>query len=500
MSYTRLFSLEENLYTPGSPVVIAAGALLKDSRTENVLAQLKLRNIGDKKITSVRVRLTTFDSLDRPLGEPVEKQYLDLAAGRNSEFGQKVPIPLPDNTIRSFRAAVVEVWFEDKTVWTGDGEAVWSSICGRAHAERQNIDMDAPADCQDEGAVEEQCITAEKKAEAECLAAKKVRKIAVIVIAAIVVCITVFLVITKVITPAAKYNEAASLMDSGKYEEAITAFEALDGYKDSDAQIDVCETAILDEEYAAAVALLDAGEYEEAITAFEALNGYKDSDAQIDACEKAILDAMAYRAEWTTIGNVVTFGTYEQDNNTSNGKEAIEWIVLDVDGDDVLVISECALDVQPYDEGGRGVTWETCTLRAWLNGTFYNAAFSAAEQSQIQTTTVTADKNPEYSTSAGNDTQDRVFLLSVMEAEEYFTSNNNRRCVLTDYTIAQGAYTSGSYSVGGAATCCWWLRSPGCISGLAAYVFYFGSFVYFGGALGDVGICVRPALWIHLDS
>ena len=79
--YTRLFALEENLYSDGSPVVISAGALLKDNQTGAVLAQLKIRNIGGKTIKAAAVRITCFDTVGKPLEGTAEKEYLDLAAG-----------------------------------------------------------------------------------------------------------------------------------------------------------------------------------------------------------------------------------------------------------------------------------------------------------------------------------------------------------------------------------------------------------------------------------
>ena len=85
--YSRLFALPENLYISGSPVVIAAGALLKDNQTGKVIAQLKLRNIGDKTIKAATVSIMPFDTVGNPLGEPIQYQYLDLIARRDNDFG-----------------------------------------------------------------------------------------------------------------------------------------------------------------------------------------------------------------------------------------------------------------------------------------------------------------------------------------------------------------------------------------------------------------------------
>ena len=119
--YSRLFTLPENLYTEGSPVIIAAGALLKDNQTGKVLAQLKLRSITEKDIQAVEVRLNLFDTAGSPIGEPVMFDYLDLRAIRDTDFGQKTPVMVPESKARSYTAAVTEVVFSDKSTWTADG-------------------------------------------------------------------------------------------------------------------------------------------------------------------------------------------------------------------------------------------------------------------------------------------------------------------------------------------------------------------------------------------
>ena len=129
-----------------------------------------------------------------------------------------------------------------------------------------------------------------------------------------------------------------------------------------------------------------------------------------------------------------------------------------------------------------------------MNGTFVNNAFSTDEKSYIQSTTVTADKNPSYSTSPGNNTTDKVFLLSINEVNKYFGSDSARQCQGTAYCYAQGAYNVSN------GNCWWWLRSPGCDSDRAAAVDRDGSVYYLGDAVDDDYDAVRPALWIDLGS
>lgn len=188
------------------------------------------------------------------------------------------------------------------------------------------------------------------------------------------------------------------------------------------------------------------------------------------------------------------FGEYEQDNNTANGKEDIEWLVLEVKDGKALVISKYALDCKQYNTSNMDVTWETCTLRRWLNNDFINASFSAEEKAIIPTVTVSADKNPEYRTNPGNATQDQVFLLSITEANKYFSSDSTRQCEPTDFAVANGAWEDGS------GNCWWWLRSPGWFQDLAAYVDSVGDVDELGDFVDNDNNAVRPALWIDLNS
>lgn len=245
--------------------------------------------------------------------------------------------------------------------------------------------------------------------------------------------------------------------------------------------------------YNKAVALIDEGSVVEAYEAFMSLGKYKDS------ADKASSIYDSYKLEklkHIEVGDTIFFGSYEQDNDKENGNEDIEWLVLEIEDGKALLISKYALDCQPYNTVYENVTWETCSLRKWLNEMFILNAFGVEEQAQIQSTSVSADKNPEYSTDPGNSTTDKVFLLSVTEVKKYFSSDEDRKCEATDYAIAQGA----SYSREKKPTCCWWLRSPG-YNQYTAEDIYGNGFVISGG--NDVNydnVCVRPAMWVNVNS
>ena len=193
------------------------------------------------------------------------------------------------------------------------------------------------------------------------------------------------------------------------------------------------------------------------------------------------------------VGDTVTYGTYEQDGDYDNGKEAIEWIVLDKQDGKLLLVSRYALEGTSYNYDVYGpMTWEKCSLRKWLNTGFMKEAFTQKEIKHIPTMRVSADKNPEYDTDPGNDTEDQVFLLSISEAEKYFKTGDERRCKPTEYARIMGAYNHDGY-------CFWWLRSPGDSGVSATEVEGDGSVDYYGGHVGS-SYAVRPALWVDLES
>ncbi len=207
------------------------------------------------------------------------------------------------------------------------------------------------------------------------------------------------------------------------------------------------------------------------------------------------------------VGDYVTFGTYEQDNNLGNGAEAIEWLVLDKQDGKVLLLSKYALDAKPYNETDTAVTWENCTLRSWLNSEFYRTAFSEKERSAIAETLVRNADNPMYGTEGGNDTRDKVFLLSIGEATTYFDSDPDacdpaRRAKVTEYAKAQGGFAYSEAEDGWYGTTEydgngeWWLRSPGVDSGSVAGVNYYGYVGRYGGDVDYGSYVVRPALWM----
>ena len=198
------------------------------------------------------------------------------------------------------------------------------------------------------------------------------------------------------------------------------------------------------------------------------------------------------------LGEVITFGKFEQDYDPGNGPEDIEWIVLDRKSNgDTLVISKDALEGLPFNKIFQIATpWESSSLREWLNCDFYNEAFTDNEKAQILVSQVTNPKNEKTGVEGGNDTEDKVFLLSIDEAKTYFDSDEARICHPSAFAKAKGLEAGEKTVMEG--NCRWWLRSPGFSSSDAARIFEDGSLNEDGGSTdreNDNG--VRPVMWIN---
>lgn len=184
--------------------------------------------------------------------------------------------------------------------------------------------------------------------------------------------------------------------------------------------------------------------------------------------------------------------------------EPIKWRVLKNDGSTLFVIADRGLDCKDYNEEFAPVTWEECTLRKWLNSEFYHAAFDSGEQEAVVDCTMANQNNPEYGTEGGNNTNDKVYILSIEEAanpsyglcEDSDMNSASRLFKASDYAHAMGAGT-GVDEYGGS---CWWLRSPGSTGDSAAAVLGSGYIHEAGSSVNIISSSVVPALHINLSS
>lgn len=247
------------------------------------------------------------------------------------------------------------------------------------------------------------------------------------------------------------------------------------------------------ERYAEAVRLAEAGDASGAYAIFVGLGGYADA-AQHAAGLVEKDPAVPYRR--AAKGDVIDFGSVEQDGNEANGPEPIQWIVLERFDDRLLVLSTDVLEARQYNHVPfQDVTWTDSDLRAWMNGDFFASAFTPAQQGIIPSV---LNENADQSiagTPGGAPTQDRVFALSEQESVVYLSGSANRSDI--GAAPASQAVASGPLAVSEDGTADWWLRSPGTYAFAAQYVDTAGTPLP-SGANVDVLYGVRPALWIDI--
>ena len=167
----------------------------------------------------------------------------------------------------------------------------------------------------------------------------------------------------------------------------------------------------------------------------------------------------------------VQFGKYYQ----ASGSEMtpIRWLVLDEDADSLLLITKDCIDSLPYNETRANISWETCTLRQWLNGEFLQAAFTAQEQEAVSR---------------------NVFLLTLEDAVKYMPSDSERKCSPTSYAMSRGAYTNGE------GLCAWWTSSPARSPMQAAYFSSYGTVGNRPHYVDETIIGVRPAVRVKRNA
>lgn len=188
------------------------------------------------------------------------------------------------------------------------------------------------------------------------------------------------------------------------------------------------------------------------------------------------------------IGDIIQFGGFE-------------WRVLALESHSMLIITENIIERRPFHNTFEAVTWETSSIRAYLNGEFLNI-FSEAERARIFETTVINNDNPWFLRDGGNDTVDRVFLLSLEELVRYFGDSGILKdggpCQFTfallfddQYRGRRAARDADGYEVS------WWLRSVGGrFDGFVAYVGQWGYVHVDGIDVYPFDFGVRPALWL----
>lgn len=321
-------------------------------------------------------------------------------------------------------------------------------------------------------------------------------------------------------------TEASMYMQEGlieRYNAAIRLLETIPGWKDADERIGICKRAIANlEETAKAnaeAARLERERQEEAARLAVVRKANRKKRTKKNIAIVAVLVVIAIVAYYVVIkmavpkmyynaalekygeetvsafvnlevGDIYTFGSYEQDNDLTNGKEEIEWQVIADEGTKILVVSKYVLDLQLYNSKFADVTWETCSLREWMNTDFISTAFSEDEQSLISMVKVSADKNPYYDTAQGGTTNDKIFLLSLDEIHKFFETEEKRVSEPTRYVCRKGLPGDEI----------WGLRTLGNKSTRVTYVNSSTGDTFVDGRSVSNTMGIRPAMWIDLNA
>ncbi len=210
--------------------------------------------------------------------------------------------------------------------------------------------------------------------------------------------------------------------------------------------------------------------------------------------ERFIREYPEYGAAVAKAGDVIKFGSYPQED--PERKDSIEWIVLARDRNNLKLVSRMGLDCVAYNDTYENITWENSTLRKWLAEEFLEKAFTKEEKMMIPYTSVKTDKVDNIYANHGNNTSDKVFLLSATEAKLYFESDKARQCKATKYAVSRGAYENSENG-----NCWYWLRTPGWAP--MAYcqtdVKDKGDISLVGDSVEHTDNAVRPAIWIGVE-
>ena len=125
--YEKLFSSYDKYYSVGSPALIVAEAILKDTKENKVKAQLKFQNISSKIIKAVNIGIKAYDSFGRELQGIEEYQYADLCVGQGGYWGQDKAITLPNDLSRTIEVSIHSIIYKDETIWESESK-VWNKL------------------------------------------------------------------------------------------------------------------------------------------------------------------------------------------------------------------------------------------------------------------------------------------------------------------------------------------------------------------------------------
>lgn len=503
--YQTLVKSDTVLCSDGCPVIIEANAIVNDTRTNQVLAQLKLKNISDRVIIACKVAVAAFEVNGSVLNGVDAFSYLDLAAKQGDVFGIKTPVYLPNNITRIIKPSVIEIVFDNHEIWTSQGKE-WKPIPQQDKIQFADPELQRQFKMEAGGSSLYRPVLFGDFFRCSCgtvnIQGNKCYK-----------CQNTFEKVQTVLEDEEGLKERKEeRLNNNRYQDAVykgnkqndkasllsarNLFEKLGSYKDSEERARKCQERITQIEEKEEQERIRQEE-ERTRKAKEQEEAEKKEQERIAKEKKkkkkrrilfvsiavpfCLILGVFYFIFWPNIkfktfqsalrsanvGDTVTLGNYNSKN--------IEWIVLEKDGNRTLLISKNAVDRKPFNVEYKSTSWGSCTLRYWLNDEFFYDAFSPLEQSVIIKSSRT-DYNPKYEETA----EERLFLLSCSEAEHYFSNYAYRTCNYNDES------------------CWWWLRarSKSPVKYGAPRVKEDGHIDLDGTSVAITDGAVRPAMWV----
>ena len=279
------------------------------------------------------------------------------------------------------------------------------------------------------------------------------------------------IVYRTMIRPNNLYNEALELVEARQYDQAIEMLKELGDYKDS-------AELINDIYYKKAMSLYEKDNALDALEVLKNLNT-DESKAKIKEIKEKIINK-------AKVGDSIIFGEYEQDGDKENGREYIEWEVLDIEENKLLIISKYCLDVQKYNDSSTETDWKSSSIRSWLNGRFAANAFDSEDPAKVVITNL-------YSVSSEEEdedqiTNDRIFLLGSEDVEKYYPQKEDRTCRAAENLKETNLFVDGE------GNCSWWLRDGTTEDDYSALAVDSGGEIV--EEMYEISNAVRPVMWI----
>ncbi len=296
--YSRVFYINDNFYLDNSPVIILAGAILKDNSTDELIGQLKLKSLSNKKIESVEIELELYDSSGKKQEKKVRHEFLDLNISRNEEFGSNEAIKLPYENSKSFKVNIKKVIFSDGESWNNKKayykleeqeslnsilktdelkyfkktygiyseyipikqKNIWLCSCG-------TINYDDEEECYFCKINKNDILNIDfEKVKQDSRAFKEKSKRTIIVSIMVITMLSLLLFVTGVIIPNKNYQDAKKLIEEQQYSKALKKLNKLPrNYKDTSEILKKCYISYAEQ-------LIEEDKYEEAIDTYEKMD------------------------------------------------------------------------------------------------------------------------------------------------------------------------------------------------------------------------------------